>query len=70
MLSPQTPLPFLNVYPALRVGFACLDDQELELPLGTHARSYCYSSSGKVINNAKSSSLRINESFGISLFKL
>ena len=64
MLPPLTPLPFLNVQPALRIGFACLDDQDLELPLGIHPRSYAYSSSGKVLNSAKSSSARVNESFG------
>lgn len=65
MLPAQMPLPFAGVSPALRVGFACLDDQDLELPIGSHARSYAYTScSGKVISNAKSSSFRVNEPFG------
>lgn len=65
MLNAQMPLPFSGVYPAIRVGFSCLDDQDLELPMGSHARSYAYtSSSGKAISNAKTSIKRINELFG------
>lgn len=62
MLAPALPLPFPGVQPALRIGFAC-EDQDLELPLGTHPRSYAYSSSGKLVNSSKSNSSRTNQPF-------
>lgn len=65
MLYAHMPLPFAGVSPAIRIGFSCLDDQDLELPIGSHARSFAYTSnSGKVISNAKTSSMRVNEPFG------
>lgn len=42
-----------------------LEDQDLELPMGAHVRSYAYSSSGKVVNASKTSPSRINEPFGM-----
>lgn len=51
MLPPQIPLPFINVQPSLRIGYASLEDQDLELPLGINARSYAYASTGKIISS-------------------
>lgn len=62
MQTPLIPLPFLNVTPALRIGFACEEDQNKELPLGSNMRSYCYASTGKIITNAKAAKT-MNESF-------
>eukprot|EP00347_Sterkiella_histriomuscorum_P009462 403341125 len=63
MLQPQMPLPFINVQPSLRVGFAVYDDQDLELPLGAHSRSYCYSSTGQLVTNSKNIYKQPNDSF-------
>lgn len=64
MIQPQLPLPFFNVQPALRVGFAVYDDQDLELPLGAHSRSYAYSSTGQMVTNSTTQTKLENTSFG------
>ncbi len=50
--QPKTPLPFVGVQPAIRVGFTVLEDQNLEMPLGATARSYAFNSIGRLITNA------------------
>ena len=56
MLAYKTPTPFVDVVPAIRVGLTNFDEQSLELPLGASKRSYAYSSTGKLITNAKTNS--------------
>jgi hypothetical protein len=55
ILPAKTPLPFVNIKPAVRVGFCNVDIQDIEMPLGSNKVSYCYSSNGKLITNSKSS---------------
>ena len=53
MLPPKTPLPYLNIKPAARVGLCQMDIQHVEKPLGSNKLSYCYSSTGKVVNDSR-----------------
>lgn len=62
VLSAKTPLPFVGVKPALRVGLTTLE-QELELPLGTTARSYTYGCTGRMITNAKYTKDILNDTY-------
>lgn len=52
ILPYKTPTPFVDVVPAVRVGFANFSEQKLEMPIGATKRSYAYSSTGKIISNA------------------
>ena len=54
VLPPKTPLPYLNIKPAVRVGVCQMDIQHVEKPLGSNRLSYSYSSSGKLANSSKS----------------
>jgi len=47
----------------MRLGFTCLEDQDLELPLGAHPRSYAYSSTGKVVTGSKYSATKVAAPF-------
>ena len=51
IIPPKTPLPFINVKSAIRVGLCNVDVQDTEKPLGSNRISYCYSSTGKLVNN-------------------
>ena len=53
MLAYRTPTPFVDVVPSIRVGFTNFNEQSLEMPIGATKRSYAYSSTGKLITNAK-----------------
>lgn len=53
MLPPKTPLPYLNIKPAARIGLCQMDIQHVDKPLGSNKLSYCYSSTGKVINDSR-----------------
>ena len=53
VLAPKTPLPFVGVKPALRVGLTTFNEQNLELPLGSSACSYTYACTGRMITNQK-----------------
>ena len=64
MLPFKTPIPFLNVQPSLRVGLTNFAEQSIEMPIGVSRRSYAYSSSGKVVTNAKFSSKKTNDPYG------
>ena len=64
ILEPKTPVPFVGVQPAVRVGFANFEEQGLELPLGATKRSYTYSSNGRMITNSSYDSKRNNEPYG------
>ena len=63
MLAYRTPTPFVDVVPAVRVGLSNFAEQSLEMPIGATKRSYAYSSTGKMIHNAKFSSKRSNEPY-------
>jgi len=63
VLQPLLPMPFPDVQPAVRVGFADCFDIELELPLGANQVSYGYASTGRVIAGGKTTS-EVNESYG------
>ena len=63
MLEHKTPTPFIDVVPSVRVGFTNYREQSLEMPIGVTNRSYAYSSTGKMITNAKYSSKKSNEPF-------
>jgi hypothetical protein len=52
VLPPKTPLPFLNIKPAVRVGICNLDIQHVDKPLGSNLVSYAYASTGKLVNNS------------------
>ena len=43
VLSNKVPLPFVGVTPSVRIGFTTMEEQNLEMPIGTHKRSYAYS---------------------------
>ena len=47
VLAPKTPLPYLDVQPAIRVGFSVFKEQNLEMPIGSSKRSYAYNSNGR-----------------------
>lgn len=54
VLPPKTPLPFVNIKPAVRVGICNLDIQNVDKPLGSNLVSYSYASTGKLVHNAQS----------------
>ena len=51
VLAPKTPLPFVGVKPAIRVGLTTFKEQNLEVPLGGSTRSYAYGCTGRLITN-------------------
>jgi hypothetical protein len=51
VLSAKTPLPFVGVKSALRVGLTTFKEQDLEMPLGCSTRSYSYGCTGRLITN-------------------
>jgi hypothetical protein len=51
VLAPKTPLPFVGVKPAVRVGLTTFKEQDLELPIGASNRSYTYGCTGRLISN-------------------
>ena len=53
VLAPKTPLPFVGVKPAVRVGLTTFKEQDLELPLGSFNRSYTYASTGRMITSQR-----------------
>lgn len=53
ILPPKTPLPFVNVKPAVRVGLCNLEAQDCDKPLGSNPLSYAYASTGKLITGCK-----------------
>jgi hypothetical protein len=53
VLAPKTPLPFVGVKPAVRVGLTTFKEQDLEMPLGVQNRSYTYGCTGRLISNQK-----------------
>lgn len=53
VLPPCTPLPFLNIKPAVRVGICNVDIQDVDKPLGCSKVSYAYSSTGKLVTDSK-----------------
>lgn len=59
----KTPTPFVDVVPAVRVGFTNIDEQSTEMPIGATKRSYAYSNNGKMITNAKFASKQNNEAY-------
>ena len=63
MLEHKTPTPFIDVVPSVRVGFTNYREQSLEMPIGVTSRSYAYSSTGKMISNAKFNSKKSNDTF-------
>ena len=63
ILPYRTPTPFVDVVPSVRVGMTNFAEQSLEMPLGATKRSYAYSSTGKMISNAKYNSKQSNEPF-------
>lgn len=42
ILAHQIPTPFLDVTPAVRIGFTNFNEQNVELPIGCKKRSYAY----------------------------
>ena len=54
ILPAKTPLPFINIKPAIRIGLCNVDIQDIEKPLGSNKVSYCYSSNGKLVTDSKS----------------
>jgi hypothetical protein len=52
-MPPQTPLPFINVKSAVRVGITNVDIQNVEKPLGSNKVSFGYASSGKMISECQ-----------------
>jgi len=52
-MNPKTPLPYVNIKPAIRVGVCQVDIQDVDKPLGSNKISYGYASTGKLVNNSK-----------------
>ena len=52
-MPPKTPLPFVNVKPAVRVGICSPEWQDCDKPLGSNPLSFCYSSTGKLVTDSK-----------------
>jgi len=63
MLNPKTPLPFVGVVPAVRVGLTTFDAQDLEMPLGVSSKSYAYCYNGRTITKAKYNKDKLNETY-------
>ena len=63
VLPPKTPLPFVNVKPAVRVGVCNLEAQDADKPLGSNKLSYAYSSTGQMINNCRADQKNFNDTF-------
>ena len=63
VLPYRTPTPFVDVIPSVRVGLTNFAEQSLEMPIGSTKRSYAYSSTSKLITNAKFNSNQSNETF-------
>ena len=62
-LSPKTPLPFLNIKPAMRVGVCQIDVQDVNKPFGSNILSYAYSNTGKLIRDGKADGKRANDPY-------
>ena len=63
-MPPKTPLPFVNIKPAMRVGLCNVDIQNVDKPLGSNEVSYTYSSTGKLVNNGQSKMLNSSYQVG------
>ena len=53
VMNPKTPLPYVNINAAVRVGVCQVDIQDVDKPLGSNKISYGYSSTGKLVNHSK-----------------
>lgn len=52
VMPPKTPLPFVNVKPAVRVGLCSVEAQDGDKPIGSNQLSYAYGSTGKLTTNS------------------